>query len=82
MKKQHNYALNEVTRFDTIKEMLEIAEREAGDKTAFKYRTGGETVEITASVFIWFNINRDIDSRVAAIEGVSNCMLVEYTGDI
>lgn len=43
---------------------------------------GGETVEITASVFIWFNINRDIDSRVAAIEGVSNCMLVEYTGDI
>ena len=44
--------------------------------------TGGETVEITASVFIWFNINRDIDSRVAAIEGVSNCMLVEYTGDI
>ena len=44
--------------------------------------TGGETVEITASVFIWFNINRDIASRVAAIEGGSNCMLVEYTGDI
>ncbi len=44
--------------------------------------TGGETVEITASVFVWFNINRDIDSRIAAIEGVSSCMLVEYTGDI
>jgi uncharacterized membrane protein YhiD involved in acid resistance len=44
--------------------------------------TGGDAVEITASVFIWFNINRDIDSRVAAINGVNNCMLVEYTGDI
>ncbi len=51
MKKQHNYALNEVTSFDTIKEMLEIAEREAGDKTAFKYRTGGETVEISFKRF-------------------------------
>ena len=51
MKKQHNYALNEVTYFGTIKEMLEIAEREAGDKIAFKYRSGSETVEISYKQF-------------------------------
>ena len=51
MKKQHNYALNEVTPFQTIKEMLEIAERDAGDSIAFKYRTGGETAEISYKQF-------------------------------
>lgn len=41
-----------------------------------------DTLEITAAVFMWFGKNRDIDTRLSAIEGVDHCMLVEYTGDI
>ncbi len=33
-----NYALNEVTKVTSIKEMLEIAVQEAGDKIAFEYK--------------------------------------------
>ena len=44
--------------------------------------TAKDTLEITASVFMWFGKNRDIDTRLSAIEGVEHCMLVEYTGDI
>ena len=44
--------------------------------------TAKDTLEVTASVFMWFGKNRDIDARLSAIEGVENCMLVEYTGDI
>ncbi|MBE6689136.1 MAG: AMP-dependent synthetase [Ruminococcaceae bacterium] len=44
MKKKEFEYLNP-TKFSSIKEMLEIAEREAGDKTAFKYRIAGDAIE-------------------------------------
>lgn len=44
--------------------------------------TGNGQWETTAAVYMWFGKNRDIDARLSAIEGVENCMLVEYTGDI
>jgi hypothetical protein len=36
MKKQHNYPLYKVTPFSDFKEMLAIAEKEAGGNIAFK----------------------------------------------
>ncbi len=44
MKKKEFQYLNP-TKFNSIKELLEIAEREAGDKIAFKYRVAGDAVE-------------------------------------
>lgn len=44
---QKNYAFNEVTKFSTINEMLELAVKEAGDKIAFKYKSGNKIKEIT-----------------------------------
>lgn len=41
------------TKFNSIKEMLEIAEREVPDKIAFKYRVAGDAVEsVTYKKFI------------------------------
>lgn len=52
MKKQHNYPLYKVTPFSDIKEMLKIAEKEAGDKIAFKYKSENNTVtDITYKAF-------------------------------
>ncbi len=49
-KKRFSYY--EVTKFTSIKEMLAIAAREAGDKIAFKYKgNGGEIVEVSYSDF-------------------------------
>ncbi len=51
MKKQ-NFSYYEVTKFDTIKEMLDIAVKEAGDKIAFKYKeSDGQIVEVSYSQF-------------------------------
>lgn len=44
MKKKEFEYLNP-TKFNSIKELLEIAEKEAGDKIAFKYRVSGDAVE-------------------------------------
>ncbi len=41
MKNQKNYPLDHVEKFSSIKEMLMLAEKEAGDKIAFKYNEGG-----------------------------------------
>lgn len=38
MRKQRNYPLYQVTPFSSIKEMLNIAEKEAGSSIAFKYK--------------------------------------------
>ena len=38
MKKQTNYPLYEVQPFSSIKEMMELAVRDAGDKIAYKFK--------------------------------------------
>lgn len=47
-----NYPYYEVTKLGSIKELLEIAVKEAGDNTAFKFKEGGEIVKITYSEFV------------------------------
>ena len=47
-----NYPYYEVTKFSSIGEMLEIAEKEAGSGVAFKYKENGAVTEITYSEFI------------------------------
>jgi len=63
VKKLKNYPLYEVTPVNSIRELLEIAEKEAADKYAFKYRrTGNEIVEITYRDFI-----RDVNAIGSAL---------------
>jgi len=50
--KKPNYPYYEVTKFDTIKEMLDMAANEAGGKIAFKYKENGEIIEQTYSEFV------------------------------
>jgi len=42
---------NEVKKVDSIKQMLEMATKEAGDKIAFKYKDGKKVVEVTYKEF-------------------------------
>lgn len=51
MAKQHNYPLYEVTPIANLRDMLEIADREAGNKIAFKYFLNGEVVSVTYHEF-------------------------------
>lgn len=63
MKEQKNYPLYEVTPVNSIRELLEIAEKEAADKHAFKYRLPGDKiVEITYRDFI-----RDVNAIGSAL---------------
>lgn len=63
MKEQKNYPLYEVTPVNSIRELLEIAEKEAADKYAFKYRLQGDyIVEITYRDFI-----RDVNALGSAL---------------
>ena len=48
---QKNYALNEVTKINSINELLEIAVKEAGDNLAFKYKNGNKIIEVTYKDF-------------------------------
>jgi len=48
---KQNYTYYEVTKFNSIKEMLDIAVKEAGDKIAFKFKDNGEIAEITYANF-------------------------------
>lgn len=48
---QKNYALNEVTKINSINELLEIAVKEAGDNLAFKYKNGNKIIEVTYNDF-------------------------------
>ena len=43
--------LNESRKVDTIKEILDIAEKEAGDKIAFKYKIKNNVKEVTYKEF-------------------------------
>ncbi|NTV89352.1 MAG: AMP-binding protein [Clostridiales bacterium] len=47
-----NYTYYEVTKFNSIKEMLDIAVREAAGNTAFKYKEGNGIVEVTYDEFV------------------------------
>jgi long-chain acyl-CoA synthetase len=49
---KQNFSYYEVTKFNTIKEMLDIAVKEAGDKIAFKYKEDDKIVQITYSDFV------------------------------
>ncbi len=44
MKRQKNYPLYDIAYFSTIKEMITLAEKQAGDKIAFKYKTEKENI--------------------------------------
>ncbi|WP_010250821.1 AMP-binding protein [Acetivibrio cellulolyticus] len=65
MEKQ-NFSYYEVTKFNSIKEMLDIAVKEAGDKIAFKYKeSNGEFVQINYSDFV-----KQVDSLGAALSEI------------
>ena len=52
MKKKTNYPLYDVQPFSSIKEMIELALNDAGDKIAYKFKENDEIREITFSQFI------------------------------
>ena len=50
---KQNFSYYEVEKFNSIKEMLDIAVKDAGDKIAFKYKeNNGDITEITYSNFV------------------------------
>ena len=49
--KLENLNYNEVTKIDTIKELMDLAVKEAGDNIAFKYKEGKEVKAITYKEF-------------------------------
>lgn len=52
MKKKTNYPLYDVQPFSSVKEMLELAVRDAGDKIAYKFKENDEIREVTFSQFV------------------------------
>ena len=46
-----NYEYNETVKIETIKEMLDLAVKEAGKNIAFEYRNGEEIVKVTYEEF-------------------------------
>jgi len=50
--KKPDYPYYEVEKFNSIKELLDIAVKEAGDTAAFKYKENGGIVEVTYSEFV------------------------------
>ena len=51
MSEEKKFELNKVKKFDSIKQMLEMAVKEAGNKVAFKYKENNKVKEITFSEF-------------------------------
>ena len=49
--KLENLNYNEVTKIDTIKELMDLAVKEAGDNIAFKYKEGKEVKDVTYNEF-------------------------------
>ncbi len=63
MKENKNYPLYEVTKVNSIREILNIAQAEAADKTAFKYRIHDEEIRsVSYSDFI-----RDVNAIGSAL---------------
>ncbi len=52
MKKQMHYPLYEVEPFSSIKEMMELAVKDAGDKVAYKFKDADEVKEVTFAQFV------------------------------
>ena len=50
-----NYALNKVTKVNSIREMLELAVKEAGEKNAFEYRDENQSDKIVKVTYKEFN---------------------------
>ena len=50
-----NYALNKVTKVNSIREMLELAVKEAGEKNAFEYRDENQNDKIVKVTYMEFN---------------------------
>ena len=51
MRKNKNYPYNQVTPFGSIRELLKIAVREAGDKIAFRHKENGKPYSVTYGAF-------------------------------
>ena len=49
--KLDNLNYNKVTKIDTIKELMDLAVKEAGDNIAFKYKEGKNVVDVTYKEF-------------------------------
>ena len=49
--KLDNLNYNEVTKIETIKELMDLAVKEAGDNIAFKYKEGKEVKDVTYNEF-------------------------------
>ena len=65
MRKKKNYPYYDVTPFGSIRELLEIAVREAGDKIAFRYKEGGKPHAVTYRAF--YEDTRALGTALAAI---------------
>jgi len=50
--KGKNYELNPVTMISSIKELLSLAEKEAGDELAFQYKNKNKVVKVTYKEFV------------------------------
>jgi long-chain acyl-CoA synthetase len=50
--KKPNYPYYEVEKFNSIKEMLDLAVKEAGDNIAFKFKENGGITEVTYAEFV------------------------------
>lgn len=63
MKESKNYPLYEVTPVSSVRELLDIAENEASEKTAFRYRVSGDNIrDVSYGEFV-----RDVNALGAAL---------------
>ena len=84
--KNNEYPLYEVQPFSSIKEMIELAVRDAGDKIAYKYKDGEEIKEVTFSKFVdtvtalgaFLNKEELSDKHIACIGANSYNWIVAY----
>lgn len=84
--KHNEYPLYEVQPFSSIKEMLELAVKDAGDKIAYKYKVGEEIREVTFSKFVdtvtalgaFLNSEELSDKHIACIGANSYNWIVAY----
>ena len=51
MKKQKNYAINEVVKFDNLREMLDLAVQDNPEKIAFMYKENKQEKQKTYKEF-------------------------------
>ncbi len=84
--KNNEYPLYEVQPFSSIKEMMELAVNDAGDKIAYKYKVGEEIREVTFAKFVetvnslgaFLNTEGLSDKHIACIGGNSYNWIVAY----